>query len=193
MSLSSDSEFHSIPGYEGRYAISRHGTVVSFISDPDGRPMSPPLVGGYRTVALFGSDGAKRFFRIHRLLLTVFVRPPKSGEVGRHLNDQRLDNRLENLAWGTPSENSLDCIRNGNNHWANKTHCNAGHELTPDNVQVGRSGKRIRRVCKACRRKQIEKYNTRRPRTTCPTCSRDMRRDHLPRHQALAHRHRESS
>lgn len=189
MSLPSNEEFSAIPGYEGRYAISREGTVVSFLSDPDGRKMSPTLVGGYRTVALFVGDGSKRYFRIHRLLLTTFVRPPEPGEVGRHLNDDRLDNRLENLAWGTYSDNSRDVVRNGKNYWLNKTHCIAGHELAPGNVQMVRSGKYTRRSCKACRRKQIEKYNAKpRPRATCPLCSRDMRKDHLARHQSLAHK-----
>lgn len=31
----------------------------------------------------------------------------------RHLNDERADNRLENLCWGTAQENKQDALANG--------------------------------------------------------------------------------
>lgn len=69
---------------------------------------------GYFYVSLY--NNAKRYKRtIHRLLLTTFIREPKEGEVCRHLNGNPKDNRLENLKWGTQSENVMDAIRHG--HW----------------------------------------------------------------------------
>jgi len=52
--------------------------------------------------------------------LTTFVRPPKLGELGRHLNDINTDNKLENLAWGTNKQNMADMIRNGHSHIGEK-------------------------------------------------------------------------
>lgn len=50
---------------------------------------------------------------VHRIMLEVFVRPPKEGEIGRHLDDNPRNIRLKNLAWGTPAENSADMVSNG--------------------------------------------------------------------------------
>lgn len=55
-------------------------------------------------------------YRVHRLMLELFVRPPKKGEFGRHLDDNPRNLKLSNLAWGTPKENSSDMA--ANNHQA---------------------------------------------------------------------------
>ncbi len=56
---------------------------------------------------------------IHILVLEAFVgpRPMINGRKaeGRHLNDVRTDNRLENLAWGTHQDNVDDRERKGRN------------------------------------------------------------------------------
>ena len=58
--------------------------------------------------------------RLHVVLLESFVclRPTIDGEsaVARHLNDDKLDNRLENLAWGSGTDNRRDSVRNGTHH-----------------------------------------------------------------------------
>lgn len=51
---------------------------------------------------------------VHRAMLEAFVSPPPYLKaVTRHLNDIPTDNRLDNLRWGTASENARDAIRNG--------------------------------------------------------------------------------
>lgn len=69
----------------------------------------------------------------------------------RHLNGNPYDNRLENLAWGTPSENMLDKVRHGTHHNAIKTHCPRQHQLIEPNLVLShlRQGKRR---CLACDR-----------------------------------------
>ena len=37
---------------------------------------------------------------------------PNYLAVARHLNDEKTDNRLENVAWGTRKENAADMRRN---------------------------------------------------------------------------------
>lgn len=59
-------------------------------------------------------DGCKKRVRVHRIMADVFLGPAPSPEHNvRHLNDCKTDNRLDNLAWGTASENLVDAIRNG--------------------------------------------------------------------------------
>lgn len=50
---------------------------------------------------------------VHRLVLEAFDRPPKPEEETRHINGDRTDNRIENLLWGTASENHQDRVRHG--------------------------------------------------------------------------------
>lgn len=51
--------------------------------------------------------------------------------MSRHLNDDGLDDRLVNLAWGTPTENSADAARNGSTLFGEK---NPNAKLTEADV-----------------------------------------------------------
>lgn len=79
---------------------------------------------GHLVVGLF-CCGRKRQCPVHQLVLIAFVGPRVPGMVGRHLNDNKDDNRLANLAWGTPADNVADRCRNGktsrgSRHYASK-------------------------------------------------------------------------
>jgi hypothetical protein len=112
------------------------------------------LPGGHRKGGVL--KASKHMFQVHRVVLKAFVGPPPfEGAVCRHLNGIADDNRVENLTWGTHSENLLDSVRHGT-HWkAAKTHCHKGHEFTPENT-IFRPGKG--RECRACRRKYLREY-----------------------------------
>lgn len=58
--------------------------------------------------------GKGRTLLVHRLILEAFVCKCPKGQETRHLNGNPEDNRLENLAWGTPKENHRDQVRHGN-------------------------------------------------------------------------------
>lgn len=62
-----------------------------------------PTREGYWT---YGFEG--RMIKVHRLMLTLFVRKPRKYEEGRHLDGDPANNRLTNLAWGTAQDNSDD-------------------------------------------------------------------------------------
>ena len=68
-------------------------------------------------------DG-KNFRRyVHRLVLTAFVGPCPEGMETRHINsNDRSDNRLANLCWGTRLENAADRTRHGTVMRGNKNH-----------------------------------------------------------------------
>jgi hypothetical protein len=105
-------EWREIPAYPG-YDVSDHGRVRAWWGRGGncGRLMPEPRIvdgcinrwNGYRYVLLY-----RRTRAVHRLVLEAFVGPCPPGMLTRHLNNIRLDNRLENLAWGTPQQNMLD-------------------------------------------------------------------------------------
>lgn len=88
------------------YEVSSAGRVRRVNCDP-----KKPTVGaqGYDVVSL--SRGGKSYARtVHRLVLEAFRGERPRGQEARHLNGNRADNRLSNLAWGTPKENAADRI-----------------------------------------------------------------------------------
>lgn len=50
---------------------------------------------------------------VHQLILKTFIGEPKNGQEVRHLNGVPTDNRLENLEYGTRSENIRDIYLQG--------------------------------------------------------------------------------
>lgn len=149
-------------GYEGLYEVSDLGGVKSLdhtTVDKNGRLMQwsgrqmrvSPGKNGYPRVRLTKS-GEQANHSVHHLVLEAFVGPrPFPEAYGRHLNDQRLDNRLSNLAWGTASENNHDRVRNGRHPARNKTHCAQGHPFDENNTHwyIAKNG-RPNRACRTC-------------------------------------------
>lgn len=63
--------------------------------------------------AKLSHGGVKKSFPIHRLVLEAFVGPRPAGMECRHLDGNKNNNRLYNLAWGTGEENRADQVRHG--------------------------------------------------------------------------------
>lgn len=69
-----------------------------------------------RNAALCRNGDKPVYFELSRLILEAFVGPPPPGKPNAlHENDVGTDHRLENLRWGSQSENVADAKRNG--HW----------------------------------------------------------------------------
>jgi hypothetical protein len=117
----------SIPGYEGCYEISDQGQVRSFQRYPQGRILRPGrMPSGHLSVAL----GRGNSQCVHKLVLLAFVGVAPDKHECRHLNGNPADNRLENLCWGTRSENINDAVRHGT--WmtlARKAGCDKGRAV----------------------------------------------------------------
>jgi hypothetical protein len=96
--------FLPIPGFPG-YSVSDLGAVKG----PRSTEMSPADNGtGYLQVILY-RDGKPHRQYVHRLVLMAHDSlPPFEGAQGAHWNGRRADNRLDNLRWATPRENSAD-------------------------------------------------------------------------------------
>lgn len=107
---------------------------------------------GYRMVNIggYGRKRNGRRARIHRLVCETFHGPqPHPGHEVRHLDGNHLDNRVENLAWGSRSENKKGAVRHGTNPVMWKTECKHGHPFTPDNTGRDTRGNRY---CLECSR-----------------------------------------
>lgn len=48
-------------------------------------------------------------YKVHRLMALAFLGERKNGDYIRHLDGNPKNNRIENLAYGSPSQNQLDC------------------------------------------------------------------------------------
>ena len=153
-----------VPGYEGHYSVSNLGRVrseartVTYINGqrrivPESIRKTHKHVNGYLQLGLTKNRKKEKRY-VHRLVLEAFVGEAPPGTQACHWNDDKEDNRLENLRWGTPSDNTLDKVRNGNHHAARKTHCKRGHEFTPENTmsQSGRKGRKCR-TCENARKR----------------------------------------
>jgi len=102
-----------VPGFEGVYAVTRDGDVWSFHHKGLPRQLSArALQAGYLKVTLC-RDGVETERLIHHLVLEAFLAPKPHGHEARHLNGKPDDNRLCNLAWGTPAENAADKRKHG--------------------------------------------------------------------------------
>lgn len=71
-----------------------------------------PLRSGHIDVSL-RRNGHRVHRYLHRLVAEAFIPNPHGYPEVRHLNDDPSDNEVDNLAWGTQSDNMHDCIRNG--------------------------------------------------------------------------------
>lgn len=133
-----------------------------------GRLLNPSKISvGYYGVKL-SHNQKQTTFLIHRLVCAAFHGPGPEGQEVRHLNGNPVDNRAENLAWGTRAENVQDMIRHGRHHMFGRTECKLGHPLVGENVywvNDRRKGKAYRtcRICKTATQKRARAaYNERR-------------------------------
>lgn len=87
----------------------------------------------YYYVGIRGAqDKKRRNYPVHRLILEAFVGPRPEGMECRHLNGNSFDNRIDNLKWGTPAENTEDKKAHGRIAMGNQSPI---AKLSPDKVR----------------------------------------------------------
>jgi hypothetical protein len=120
-----DEEWRPVRGYEGLYEVSSLGRIKSLCRTTtriNGRPL--PIkerilrqngVGHMKYLAVALNDGKiQRSARVHCVVLNAFVGDRPAGKQARHLDGNRLNNSVHNLAWGTAEENMSDKWEHGN-------------------------------------------------------------------------------
>lgn len=106
----------SVPGHEGRYFVSNFGRMRSAKRPGSRGGALKATLGGpdfRRRCRLYFSDGRAETKTVSRIVLESFVGPCPEGMECCHNNGDRLDDRLENLRWGTRKENMGDRRRHG--------------------------------------------------------------------------------
>lgn len=100
-----------VKGYEGLYQVSNLGDVRSIDRiSPYGRRLKGVIrritvnKNGYAYVNL-SINGKAHNFTVHRLVATAFVPNPHGLHTVNHINENKLDNRAENLEWVTLADN----------------------------------------------------------------------------------------
>lgn len=107
-----------IPDFPGYFATP-NGEIWSM---KHGRP-HPLREGsnGRYAIMILCRNGKRVGRQLHRLVLETFRGPCPDGMQARHLNGDRKENGISNLAWGTVSENAMDRVRHGT-HRFGETH-----------------------------------------------------------------------
>lgn len=117
-----EENWRPVLGYEGLYEVSDLGSVRSLDRTVPhkrfgtwfraGKVLSWGVPrDGYPGVTL--CDGKTKTRRmVHDLVLETFVGSRPVGMWGLHHDDDRMNNRVSNLRWGTPKENHADMDRN---------------------------------------------------------------------------------
>ena len=114
-----DEDFRPLPANDA-YRVDRSGYAQSCWARGKGgtyksdqwRDLASHTINGYR--AFYTKVDLKlRRFMAHEAILLAWVGPKPAGMVARHLDDDRDNCHLDNLAWGTRRQNYDDAVRNG--------------------------------------------------------------------------------
>jgi hypothetical protein len=114
-------EWRDVPNYEGLYQVSNLGNVKS-LSRTDKRGtkrkeklMKTPLnVQGYKSLNLYG-DGIRVNVKVHQLVASAFLGYIRDGfttNIVDHIDNDKTNNRLDNLQLVTPRFNASKDVMN---------------------------------------------------------------------------------
>ncbi len=153
-------QWKPVPEWEGIYEVSNRGQVrsvertVTFETvrgtwncHYESRIMKQHTnASGYRRVTL-SHQGRSKSYLVHRLVAAAFLGPCPDGMEVCHGNHNPIDNTVENLRWGTRTENIQDNVRDRRTAGQKKVNCKRGHLLAGPNLVQAQLPLRSCRAC----------------------------------------------
>lgn len=103
------STWREIIGYS-RYGICTDGRIYSLITK---RILKGWVHKGYLRVHLIDDDFQHKYLFVHKLVAENFLPNTYNKKYIKHINDNLLDNRVENLKWCSRSEITIESIAKG--------------------------------------------------------------------------------
>ena len=102
-----------IKGYEGYYEVSNTGHVRNAKT----KQILSPSDNGQRLRVTLCKEGVQKSHAVHRLVAEAFIVNESPGDKVQvnHIDNNRFNNRVDNLEWVTPSENVAHAYVNGYN------------------------------------------------------------------------------
>lgn len=149
-------EWRPVVGFAD-YSVSDRGRVTSHrLRIP--RLMSPaPNSRDYLTVTLRDAGGRPVTRTVHSLVAEAFIGPRPAGEEVRHLDGDKENCALANLAHGTRGQNQRDSVIHGTHRQARKSECDHGHPFDEANTLMWQG----KRKCRACAAAHSRAYRQR--------------------------------
>lgn len=130
----------AIPNLDGYYASS-DGRIWSTKSNCWMKPYADKK--GYQLVHI-----GNTVYKVHRLIALAFIPNPDNLETVDHVNENKKDNRPENLRWMTRGENK-------SRSWSKRVVCNETGEIFNSIQECSdKMGLKKARICNVCKGKR---------------------------------------
>lgn len=111
-----DEIWKDIKDYEGLYQVSNLGRVRSLDkivirTDGKNRHQKGKILKlqiskyGYNVITLWNNNVSKQF-KVHRLVAMAFIPNPNNLPQVNHIDEDKLNNKIDNLEWCTALENN---------------------------------------------------------------------------------------
>lgn len=113
--MSRTEEWRSVTDYEGLYEVSDFGRVRSIRTRTNSKAGAflKPIRLHHAYCVRLSRDGVVKPHFVHRLVTREFIGQIADGQQVNHRNRDTADNRIENLEYVSPLQNTRHAIENG--------------------------------------------------------------------------------